>query len=84
MVETYAACVKQPIHRLTWSISAALNLYCKGYNIGNAFVEAPPSIDLFYIYPDAQFHQWWQDELGNDTIPEGHVIPIQNALQGHP
>jgi hypothetical protein len=29
LAETYAACVEQPVHRLTWGISAAMNLICK-------------------------------------------------------
>jgi hypothetical protein len=41
LAKTYAACVEQPVHRLTWAISAALNLICKGYDVGNAFAEAP-------------------------------------------
>ena len=36
------------------------------------------------MYPDDQFKQWWEDDLGNNPIPEGHVIPILKALQGHP
>ena len=29
LAETNTACVEQPIQRLTWAISVALNLYCK-------------------------------------------------------
>ena len=36
------------------------------------------------MFLDAQFHQWWEEELGNKPIPDGHVIPILKALQGHP
>ena len=50
--ETYAACVEQPIHRLTWALSAALGLICKGYDVGNAFAEAPASKFNFYMKPD--------------------------------
>ena len=83
LAETYAACVEQPIHRLTWVISAALNLYCKGYDVGNAFAEAPAPVDPFFMYPDAQYREWWIGQ-GNDPIPHGYVIPIKKALQGHP
>ena len=83
LAETYAACVEQPIHCLTWAISAALNLYCKGYDVGNAFAEAPAPVNPFFMYPDAQYREWWTG-LGNDPIPDGYVIPIQKALQGHP
>ena len=34
LAETYAACVEQPIHRLTWAlVAAALNLKCIGYDV---------------------------------------------------
>ena len=36
------------------------------------------------MYPDAQFHQWWEKGLGCKPILEGHVIPILKALQAHP
>ena len=63
LAETYAACVEQPIHQLTWAISAAMNLYCKGYDAGNAFAEAPAPVNPFFMIPDTQFHQWWEEEL---------------------
>ena len=61
--ETYAACVEQPIHRLTWAISAALGLICKEYDVENAFAEAPAPEFEFYMKPDAQFREWWTDCL---------------------
>ena len=79
-------CVEQPIHRLTWAISAALNLCCKGYDVGNAFAEAPAPVDPFFMYPDAQYREWWEG-LGNDPIPDGmlfqskrHYRDTQNHL----
>ena len=57
LTEMYAACGEQPIHQLTWAISASLNLYCKGYDVGNAFPEAPAPVDPYFIHPDKQFHQ---------------------------
>jgi hypothetical protein len=36
------------------------------------------------MQPDAQFRQWWEEHLGKDPIPDGYVIPVQKALQGHP
>ena len=58
LAETYAACVEQPTHRLTWAISAALNLYCKGYDVDNAFAEAPALVDPFFMHPDDQYREW--------------------------
>ena len=56
--KTYAACLEQPTHRLTWAISAALGLVCKGYDVGNAFAEAPASNFKFFMRLDAQFKEW--------------------------
>ena len=53
-----------------------MNLYCKGYDVGNAFAEAPAPIDPFFMIPDAQFHQWWEEEPKRPSIPDSHVIPI--------
>ena len=80
LAETYTACVEQPIHCLTWAISAALNLYCKGYDVGNAFAEALAPVDPFFMYPDDQYNEWWLI-LGNNPIPNGYVIPILKGLQ---
>jgi len=84
LAETYASCVEQPIHRLTWALSAALNLTVRGYDVGNAFAEAPAPDKPFYMMVDDQFNEWWTEHLGRDPIPFGYVIPIHKALQGHP
>ena len=56
--EIFAACVEQPMHQLTWALSAALGLICKGYDVGNAFAKAPtPNFD-FYMKADNQFKYW--------------------------
>ena len=55
LAEMYAACVKQPICQLTWAISVALNLYCKGCDIGNAFAEAPAPVNLIFMYQNDQY-----------------------------
>jgi hypothetical protein len=35
-----------------------MNLICKGYDVGNAFAEAPAPTSPFFMKPDAQFQQW--------------------------
>ena len=40
LAETDAMCVEQPVHRLIRVISAAMDLICKGCDVGNVFVEA--------------------------------------------
>ena len=64
---TYAAYVQQPIHHLTWIISAALKLYCKGCDIGNLFAEAPAPVNPFFMYLNNPYREW-QESLGNEPI----------------
>ncbi|OEU20706.1 hypothetical protein FRACYDRAFT_234338 [Fragilariopsis cylindrus CCMP1102] len=46
-----------------------MNLICKGYDVGNAFAGAPAPTSPFFMKPDAQFRQWWEEHLGKDPIP---------------
>jgi hypothetical protein len=55
-----------------------------GADAGNAFAEAPPPIQPFYMAIDEQFRMWWTEELGRPPIPAGYVWPVKHALQGHP
>ena len=50
--ETYANCVNQTSSRLFYGIAAAENLLIYGADVSNAFAEAPPPKQGFYIYPD--------------------------------
>jgi hypothetical protein len=84
IAETYAACVEQPAQRLFWALVAALNLTAIGCDVGNAFAEAPPPTQPFYMFIDDQFRDWWENCLGRDPIPRGHVLKVNKALQGHP
>jgi hypothetical protein len=55
-----------------------------GADAGNAFAEAPPPVQPFYMIIDDQFMEWWVESEGNSPIPQGYVLPVQHALQGHP
>ncbi len=55
-----------------------------GADVSNAFAEAPPSKQGFFIYPNRAFHDWWVNKKGKPPILEGHVIPVLGAMQGHP
>jgi hypothetical protein len=81
---TYANCVDQTGSRIFYAISAAENLLIYGADVSNAFAEAPAPKQGFYIYPNKAFHDWWTRHKGNPPIPEGHVIPVLGAMQGHP
>ena len=82
--ETYANCVDQTSSRLFYAISAAENLLIYGADVSNAFAEAPPPKQGFYIHPDRAFREWWSNHKKRPPIADGDVIPILSAMQGHP
>ena len=79
----YANCVDHTTGRMFYAITAAEQLKCYGGDVSNAFAEAPPPKQGFYIQPDRAFREWWVHR-GNDPIPEGWVLPVMRAMQGHP
>ena len=82
--ETYANCVDQTSSCLFYAVSAAENLLIFGADVSNAFAEAPPPKQGFFVRPDRAFHEWWVNHKQRSPIPDGYVIPIQSAMQGHP
>jgi hypothetical protein len=82
--ETYANCVDQTSSRLFYAISAGENLLVFGADVSNAFAEAPPPKQGFYLQPDKAFHDWWVHHKQRPPIPPGYVIPALSAMQGHP
>jgi hypothetical protein len=82
--ETYANCVDQTSARLFYAIAAAENLAVYGADVSNAFAEAPPPKQGFYIYPDRAFQEWWVQHKKRPPIQPREVIPILSAMQGHP
>jgi hypothetical protein len=84
LAETYANCVNQMNARLFYDVAAAENLLVFGADVSNAFAEAPPPKQGFFIRPDREFTEWWVKHKNLPPIPPGHVIPILSAMQGHP
>ncbi len=82
--ETYANCVDQTSSHLFYAISAGENLLVFGGDVSNAFAEAPPPKQGFYVQPDKAFHNWWVHHKQRPPIPPGNVIPALSAIQGHP
>ena len=80
---TYANCIDQTGSRLFYAVSAAENLLVYGADVSNAFGEAPPPKQGFYIRPDKAFREWWLSK-GRPPLEPGEVIPILAAMQGHP
>jgi hypothetical protein len=81
---TYANCIDRTRLCFFYAIYAADNMLVYGADVSNAFAEAPPPKQGFYIYPDWAFQDWWVNKKGRPPIPDGHVIPILGAMQGHP
>ena len=82
--ETYANCVDQTSSRMFYAVAAAENLLVYGADVSNAFAEAPPPKQGFYIYPDRAFHEWWVHHKKQPPLDAGYVIPVLSAMQGHP
>jgi hypothetical protein len=82
--KTYANCIDQTSACLLYGVVAAENLIVYGADVSNAFAEAPPPKQGFFIWPDNTFHAWWMEHKKRPPIPPGHVIPILSAMQGHP
>ena len=81
---TYANSPDQTCARIFYALAAAENLVIYGADVSNAFAEAPPPKQGFFIRPDSAFHAWWTIHKHRDPIPPNHVIPILSAMQGHP
>jgi len=84
LAETYANCVDQTGARIFYAVAAAENLLIFGADVSNAFAEAPPPKQGFFVRPDRAFNEWWVQHKQLPPIPPGHVIPILSAMQGHP
>ncbi|KAL7555072.1 hypothetical protein ACHAWF_018706 [Thalassiosira exigua] len=69
---TYANCVDQTSSRMFYAISSAENLLIYGSDVSNAFGEAAPPKQGFFIRPDKAFHEWWVNHKGRTPIPPGH------------
>ena len=55
----------------------------RGTDASNAFAEADsPKIPL-YVQIDASIHDWWKSK-GQGDLPVNFVLPVKQALQGHP
>jgi hypothetical protein len=80
---THANSIDQTGSRIFYGLSAVENLLVFGSDVSNAFGEAPPPKQGFFIRPDKAFHGWWKSK-GRSPIPDGYIVPVQAAMQGHP
>ena len=80
---TYAACLEQPGARIFWGTAATKGLIVLGADASNAFAEAPAPKAPLYVWVDDPYREWYKQHFGEE-IPQGFVLPVQHALQGHP
>ena len=80
---TYAGSLDHTGARIFWATAALKNLTVFGADVSNAFAEAPPPKDPLYMTIDKPFREWWESKK-RDPIPQGYVLPVQKAIQGHP
>jgi hypothetical protein len=69
--KTYANCVDQTSACLFYGIAGAENLIVYGADVSNAFAEAPPPKQGFYIRPDRAFNEWWTIHKKRPPVPPG-------------
>ena len=67
LAETYATCVEQPVCRLYWIMTSSEGYIAMGADPGNAFAEAPPPIQPFYMIIDDQLREWWTEHKKTST-----------------
>ena len=84
LLHIYTAALKQPGIRILWALTALHNYNTYGADAKNAFADAPPPAATFYVTIDWQYREWWKHVKGMPSIPEGYMLPVQHALQGHP
>jgi hypothetical protein len=70
--------------RIFYAVSVAENMLVYGSDVSNAFAEAPPPKQGFFISPNRAFDDWWVTKKGKPPIPDDPVIPVLGAMQGHP
>jgi hypothetical protein len=67
--ETYATCVDQASACLFYGVAAEENLIVYVADVSNAFAEAPPPKQGFYIQPDLAYHAWWTSHKKDRQFP---------------
>ncbi len=82
--ETYSNCIDQTSSWLFYAVTSGENLLVFCAVLSNAFAEAPPPKQCFYIQPNTAFDNWWLNQKHQPPIPPGHVIPALSAMKGHP
>ena len=80
---TYAGTPDHVGQRIFYGTCAAENLLVYGSDASNAFAEAGPPRQGINLFIDRSFREWWVSK-GRPPIPDGWVVPLLSAMQGHP
>ena len=65
---TYVSCIKQPAAWIFWALASIKNMLVMGADAGNAFMEAPPPHQQFYMEIDDQYDDWWMLHKKDDHL----------------
>ena len=80
---TYAGTPDHIGQRIFFAACAAENFVIYGSDASNAFAEASPPRQGINLHADRSFREWWVWK-GRTPLPEGYVVPLLSAMQGHP
>ena len=80
---TYAGTPDHIGQRIFFAACAAENLLIYGSDASNAFAEARPPKQGINLHADRSFREWWVWKK-RPPLPEGYVVPLLSAMQGHP
>ena len=80
---TYAGTPDHIGQRIFFAACAAENLVIYGSDASNAFAEASPPRQGINLHADRSFREWWVWK-GRPPLPNGYVVPLKSAMQGHP
>jgi hypothetical protein len=73
------------VHTFSKPLPPLITFSCLGLmSVTNAFAEAPPPTQGFFIQPNCTFHKWREQHKGQPPILPGHIIPVLSTMQGHP
>ena len=81
---TYAKSLDHVGSRVFWAVAAAKNYIVLGADASNAFAEADPPRHPLYVRVNQPYREWWSESMKQPDIPNGWVLPVHKALQGHP
>ena len=85
IVDSYSACVNQPVQQLFFALSAILNHHLYGGDACDAYTHSPGTYFVpSFVSIDDQYAELYHDRYKNlPALNQRHVIPVQKVIQGH-